>query len=745
MLPTNSNMLLTLIFQTPPHVGSSTPIFIAEVLLLILVGRLLGELMVRIRQPEVLGQLLAGILIGPTVLGNLWPAAHDVIFPNTPGVKQMIDGVSQVGILMLLLLAGMETDFGIVRRKKRAAFMSSVSGIVIPFACGFILGELLPDHLLPAPEKRLITSLFLATALSISSIKIVAMVLMEVDFLRRNLGQLILASAIIDDTIGWTIIAVISGIAADGVLNLKHVGVALGGTLVFLGLSFLYGRTLVTHIIRWTNDTSQIEFSVLTVILVIMFLMAVLTDMIGVHTVLGAFTTGVLVGQSPMMTNQIREQLRGLVLGLFAPIFFGIAGLSVNLTILADLSLLRLAIGLILIASFGKLAGCYLGARLGSLTTREAIALAIGMNARGTTEVIVATIGLSIGVLTNDFFTLIVIMAVTTTMLMPPMLRWALSRIPLTGTEKKRLEREDEESNEFVPNVERLLIVTDQEKSGELAAKLGGLFVGTRKVMATILNVKQAFDERVLKPEGASESVKEALKMAAAQSVTGGRTKTSQSERPRPAAQLTTVNSDATPAEAMTKEMKNGYDIVFLGLENVLTINGGPPSEINSSVEQVVRDFKNPLAIALSKESSTSTSEPVNILLPTSGTTYSRIAAEVAIAIAKGSNAKITALNVSPPPQQAGFAQTSREHLKPGRAALNDIRRLGKREGVSVKTIAKIRRTPEREILNQVRKGNHNLLILGANIRPPGAGLFFGHGIGTLLKKADCSILIVSA
>src|ERR1700681_1816480 len=190
-----------------------TPIiFFAEIVLMLVVGRLLGELMRRIRQPEVLGQLIAGILIGPTVLGNIWPGAYHLIFPNSPEQERMISGLSQLGILMLLLLAGMETDFAIVRRQKRLAFFSSMSGIIVPFACGLILGELLPDSLLPAPEKRLVTALFLATALSISSIKIVAMVIMEVGFMRRNIGQLIMASAIIDDTIGWIIIATIGGI-----------------------------------------------------------------------------------------------------------------------------------------------------------------------------------------------------------------------------------------------------------------------------------------------------------------------------------------------------------------------------------------------------------------------------------------------------------------------------------------------------------------------------------------------------
>src|SRR5258707_1166273 len=301
-----------------PRYDLTATVFIAEILLMLLVGRLLGELMQRVGQPAVLGQLLAGILLGPTVLGNLWPHGHLQIFPNTAEQKKMIDAVSQLGILMLLLLAGMETDFSIVKRMRRAALSSSLSGIIFPFACGLFLGEFLPDSMLPEPEKRIVTALFLATALSISSVKVVAMVIMEVDFMRRNIGQLILASAIIDDTIGWVILAMISGIAAEGTLNVKGVSFTVGGTLIFLALSLSFGRRIVAHVIRWTNDNLRIEFAVLSAILVLMCLMSLVTELIGVHTVLGAFVVGILVGQSPILTKQIQEQIRGLIIALFA-------------------------------------------------------------------------------------------------------------------------------------------------------------------------------------------------------------------------------------------------------------------------------------------------------------------------------------------------------------------------------------------------------------------------------------------
>jgi Kef-type K+ transport system membrane component KefB len=157
----------------------------------------------------------------------------------------MLDAISQVGILFLLLLAGMETNLTLVRKVKRATASASLAGIVFPFAGGFLFGQLLPDSLLPAPQQRLVASLFLGTALSLSSVNIVAAVVREMDFVRRNIGQIILASAIIGDTIGWIVMAIIFGLAGQGVFNGWALARSVLGTFVFLALGFTIGRRLV--------------------------------------------------------------------------------------------------------------------------------------------------------------------------------------------------------------------------------------------------------------------------------------------------------------------------------------------------------------------------------------------------------------------------------------------------------------------------------------------------------------------
>ncbi len=424
--------------------------FIGEIIVLLLAGRLLGELMQRAGQPAIMGQLIAGVLLGPSVFGAFWPEAQLALFDGGPEQKAMVEAVSALGILMLLLPTGMETDLDLVLRARRAAVSVSLMGILLPFICGFTLGEFLPQAVLPRPDQRLITSLFLGTALSVASVKIVATVVREMNFMRRKIGATLIASAIIDDTIGWTIVAVTSSLALSGALNLSTVAQSLLGTGLFLLASFTLGRRLVFGLIRWTNDTFISEAAVVTAILIVMGLMALVTHVIGIHTVLGAFVAGVLVGESPILTRHIDEQLRGLVVALFMPVFFSLAGLNLDLSVLKNPQMLVLTIGLVAIASGGKFAGAFLGGAVARLSAAECFALASGMNARGSTEVIVASIGLSLGVISQDLFTMIIMMAVVTTLAMPPMLRWALVRLPLDADEKVRVEREAFEAKGFL-------------------------------------------------------------------------------------------------------------------------------------------------------------------------------------------------------------------------------------------------------------------------------------------------------
>jgi Kef-type K+ transport system membrane component KefB/nucleotide-binding universal stress UspA family protein len=712
-------------------------IFLTQLITLMVVGRLLGELMNRIGQPSVMGMLLGGILLGPSVLGVLWPDLQHAVFPSTPAQKAMLDGISQFGILLLLLLTGMETDLKLVRAVGKAALSISVTGVAVPFVCGFILGQLLPEWLLPHPDHRLLTSLFLGTALSISSIKIVAAIVREMGFTRRNLGQIIVASAICEDSIGWVIIAIIFGLAQAGTIDLMSVAKSVLGTAVFLIASLTVGRRIVHFLIRWTNDNFESDFPVITTILVIMGAMALTTHFIGVHTVLGAFIAGVLIGESPILSKHIDEQLRGLILAFFMPVFFGIAGLSADLTVLKQPALLLMTFGLIAIASFGKFAGAFIGGEIGGLTRREAFALACGMNARGSTEVIIATIGLSMGALTQDLFTMIVTMALATTMAMPPMLRWALRRVPMRKAEKQRLEGEEFETRGFVSNLERLLLAVDQSPNGKFAVALAGLLAGPRGIPVTVLSLsersKSSPSDKSDKPLAGSH-LDATIKAAADDS------KPSQKGADETApADVTILKHDAPTDEAVAKEAKKGYDLLVVGIDKTRS-----KGSFDEGVSRIASAFEGPLAIVAGHADHLSEPQrsPAHILVPVTGSEVSRRAADVAMAIASACDCPVTALYVATSGVNNGHKGRVFRARRQEQAIMKDMVEMADHHDVTARTAVRSDIAPRDAILAEAKK--HDLIVMGVS-RRPGDKLFFGDTAAAVLEKAPASIVFLAS
>jgi Kef-type K+ transport system membrane component KefB/nucleotide-binding universal stress UspA family protein len=711
--------------------GPSEAVFVLQIILLLVVGRLLGEGMQRIGQPAIMGQLIAGVLLGPSVLGAIWPELQHAIFPRTPEQKAMLDAVSQLGILMLLLLTGMETDLSLVRRTGKTAFSVSIAGISVPFLWGILLGELLPDSMLPHPDHRLITTLFLGIALAISSVKIVAITIREMNFLRRTLGQLIVTAAIIDDTIGWILLSIILGLGKSGQIELSSVAQSVVGTLLFLAASFTLGRRLVARLIRWANDNLVSDLPVITMIIVVMGVMALITNAIGVHTVLGAFVAGMLVGQSPILTRHIDEQLRGLIVALFMPVFFGVAGLQADLSVLGDISILGLSLLLILIASLGKFSGAFLGGMFGGLSWRECLALGWGMNARGSTEVVVATIGLSMGALSQTLFTMILAMAVVTTMAMPPMLRWGLARVPLRPEEEARLEREAFEAEGFVPNIERLLVAVDDSPTGRFASRLIGLLAGSRRIPTTMLQL-----------EGRSRSRQERIEVLAKATAAGAETDRPEGEMPPAPVDITARPQNAAAAEqAVAREAGKGYDFLFIGVEPVEA-----DGEFDEKVARIAGEFDGPFAIAAARGSRRrpGLGRNLDILVPVNGTAYSRHGAEVALALARADNGSVTALYVGVPGRRSWHGRLASPWPSGAEAILREVVEIGDRMGVPVRTAIRRTSAPEEAILRRLNTGTHNLIVMGVSPRA-GDTLSFGNVASAILERADRSIVFVSS
>jgi Kef-type K+ transport system membrane component KefB/nucleotide-binding universal stress UspA family protein len=714
--------------------GTGEVILIAQIVLLLIVGRGLGEIMQRLGQPAVVGQLLAGLILGPSLFGWVWPSAHALIFPDSASQKNLVAGISDVGVLMLLLLTGMETDLKLVRQIGRPAAAVASAGVAVPFVCGFALAFFLPAALLPTTQARLVSALFIGTALSISSIKIVAMIMDEMNFMRRNLGQIIVASAIIEDTIGWIVISLTLSIAARGAFSAGPFAKSLLGTAIFLGLSYTFGRRAVFYLIRWVNDTFVSEFAVVTAILIVMCLMALVTQAIGVNTVLGAFVAGVLVGQSPMRSQHIDEQLRGLITAFLMPIFFGLSGLSADLTILKDPHMLLLAAGFVAIATFGKLGGAFLGGRIGGLTMRESLALGCAMNARGSTEVIVATIGLTMGALTPALYSMIVAMAMITTMAMPPMLRWALRRLPIKGEEKARLKREEIDAKGFVGQFERLLIAADKSDNGKLATRIAGFIAGHRGIPLTVMNIGTTGKEPTLASaelhQEATAAAKEGHRAAKAEKGEGRQEKVDISAR------------TDTDHASITREADKGYDFLFVGLRQMRD----GEKKFSGAVDQAVSGFSGPLALVVAGRNFDA-SRGLRVLVPIDGTTASRRGAEIAFALSSAHESAVTVLYTSELSGDASEKRRSRRssaRRSTERAVLDDALATAERYGhEEVKTAIHSETVPEDAILAEAEFANANLIVIGAD-RRVGNALYLGRTVEAVLSRWEGALVLVA-
>src|ERR1700722_11902249 len=733
--------------------GGSEAIFIADLGLLLLVGRLMGEAATRVGQPAVMGQLIGGLLLGPSLFGLIWPSAQHALFPGG-AQKSMIDAVAQFGVLMLLLLTGMETDLQLVRRVGRAAVTVAAAVVAVPFICDFALGEFLPDALLPRPDARLVTAIFLGTALSISSVKIVAMVVREMNFMRRDLGQIIVASAILEDTIGWVIIAIAFGLASAGRIDIWSVGRAVIGTALFMLVSFTVGRRVVFSLIRFANDNFRSEFPVITTILLIMIVMALITQLIGVNTVLGAFVAGILIGESPILTRHIEGQLRGLITALFMPVFFGLSGLSADVTVLRHGDLALLTLGLILIASIGKFVGAFVGGKLGGLTRAESLALGCGMNARGSTEVIVATIGLSMGVLNQNLFTLIVTMAVVTTMAMPTMLRWALKRLPLRKKERQRLEREELDARGFVTNLERLLLAADDSANGKIASRLVGAIAGSGGKPTTILAMDNGHRGRkTAKPAPGNSGAKQAAGDANGEG-SKQQVKTSAEEATTLEAhpdeeksgsvdvairQMQTISPATVAGEA-----HKGYDFLIVGIAKTRNSQGG----FSKDVSLLTKEFEGPLAVVDSHGAHADAlfARSGRILIPVNGSEVSRRAVEIGLTLARANDSEVTALYVTRAGANGNGRKTSPRRRATRRnelAVLKDIGALADRYDVTLRSTTRANMTPDEAILREAKRG-YDLIVLGVS-RRPGDTLFFGNTAAAVLDRSETSNLFVAS
>ncbi|WP_440103075.1 cation:proton antiporter [Streptosporangium sp. H16] len=434
-------------------------ILLLQLGLLLGLATVLGRLSVRLGLPALLGELSAGILIGPSLLANVAPEFSAWLLPTDPARFHMIDAVGQVGVLLLVGLTGMHLDLGFIRRQGKTAAVISGAGLTVPLVLGVGIGFLAPSEMIAEGVDHTVFALFLGVALCVSAIPVIAKVLMEMRLLHRDIGQLILSSAVIDDVVGWFLLSVVSALATAGARTGQAALTAIALLVGLVAVSVLLGRRVVAKVLRLADRGGSV--TTIAAVTIMILLSAAATQAMGFEAILGAFVCGALVGSSPDLKVARLAPLQTLVAAVLAPIFFATAGLRMDLTELANPVVLVAGIVVLAVAIAAKFGGAYLGARIARRTRWEALALGAGLNSRGVIEVIIAMVGLRLGVLTTASYTVIVLVAVVTSMMAPPLLRFAAARI--VPTEDEAVREEFFDTLQGPDGTDRQLVTTAKE------------------------------------------------------------------------------------------------------------------------------------------------------------------------------------------------------------------------------------------------------------------------------------------
>ncbi len=409
-------------------------LLLEEIFLLLLVARGLGELSRRLGQPSVVGEILAGVVLGPTIFGTLLPTGYQKLFPVGDIVQMhMLETFSWFGGLCLLLVAGMEVDLSVVRKQGRSAIIIAITRILVAFCLAFSAGLLIHGTFAPTSPK-IIFAAFFGIACTVCAVPVLAKILHDLGMLKSDIGLLSLSSSTLTDFICWIFFTIIAGVAVGKGVEFHGPMVTILSIFLLMVLLFTIGKTAVNRIAKHVQDESTWQSGTVMVFSFLLAIgLAIVFQKIGVHAVFGFFMPGILIGESPYISSKTRESIATFVMSLFSPLFFASIGMKVNFWTNFDLVLTVIVLLTIVV---GKIAGVILGARIGGISLRDAMPVASGMLAGGAMEIILSLLGLQMNIIGEDIFVSLVISAVLTSMAAGPMLVWSLKlkRFPDLGT-----------------------------------------------------------------------------------------------------------------------------------------------------------------------------------------------------------------------------------------------------------------------------------------------------------------------
>jgi len=393
--------------------------FLIIVTVVLVLARILGEICRRFKQPAIIGEIIAGIILGPTLLGTYWHSMFNSIFLASSRAYGAFDGLANVGIILLMFIAGFEVDIKQIRRDGKQAAAISLTGIIFPFIIGFAAAWFFYQRIFSNNDSnQFITSMFFGTALSITALSVITKILMDLNILKTKIGNIVLTSAMIDDFLGWVLFSIIMQMMHSK--DQQGSWMAVGMVLLFALFMVTIGRWVVNKMLFVAQKNLKIG-RVITLAICLCFIAAIVTEYLGVRGVFGAFLMGVAVGDSEYFTERHKLILHQFTVNIIAPLFFASVGLRLNFVSNFDLEVVTIILA---IACIAKLLGAGIGSRISGMNKNESIAVAFGMNARGSQEIVLGLLALQARIIDEKVFEGLVVMTVATVIISGPIMKY---------------------------------------------------------------------------------------------------------------------------------------------------------------------------------------------------------------------------------------------------------------------------------------------------------------------------------
>ena len=646
----------------------------------------------RLGQPEVVGSLLAGVLLGPSVLGAAWPRAAAFMLP--PGEEShLLGAVTGFCLLMLLVVLGAETNLPLLRELGRAAAAVSVGSIVVPLLAGAAAAYAFAGILVDSNTNAATGAILLGGALGVSSLPIIARLVTELGVGRRDFGQLALAVATANDIYGFLLLVAV-GVAALST-GLAGMLLPIGGLLVMLFLLVAFGQRSVDTLLRRVRLRGPNPSGSLTVMIAVALVAAAAMQLFGIEAALGAFFAGVIVGRSRFRHSRAMEHLEAFSTSVFAPLYFAAAGLQVNLLTLRTPAQAGALIALLVVAIASKAAGVALSARLARLQRRETAALMVLLNGRGAMQVILGTAGLRMGLLSATAYTILLIVSIISSVLISPVLRLVVGEWSGSEREQQRLAREDLLRSRILVRAQRLLVPGNVGQNPAAALTLLDQVWPAEAELTILGEVPPAVS---------------------------------------PTRPVRTVAADAIdPAQAVVTEANLGYGVIGVGLRTPLELLD--PSE---PMTQLLNTCPLPLVAAIGDLPAV---PPRRVAVAVTGTTASLAAEELAHGLCP-EGTRLMIVHMTPPrhgPLSAPFNDT-------GRVVADDARTRARGAGVRARVARQIASGPTGPALaDWAASRDIDVLVVGTRLRRVKDRPFLGHTVDHLLRDGRSTRLIIVA